>query len=75
VCLTQGRFLDGTAPADLPRPVEVVPTEGRALRTALGLPGPAVDTVDSADTVAAAPARPGSLPLVAVAPGRTETRS
>jgi hypothetical protein len=41
VCLTQGRFLDGTAPDDLPRPVEVVPTDGRALRAALGLPAPA----------------------------------
>ncbi|HET6775056.1 MAG TPA: DUF512 domain-containing protein [Acidimicrobiales bacterium] len=41
VCLTQGRFLDGTAPGDLPRPVEVVPTDGRALRAALGLPAPA----------------------------------
>jgi putative radical SAM enzyme (TIGR03279 family) len=37
VCLTQGRFLDGTGPEDLPRPVEIVPTDGRALRTALGL--------------------------------------
>lgn len=35
VCLTQGRFLDGSTPADLPRPVEVVPTDGRALRAAL----------------------------------------
>jgi putative radical SAM enzyme (TIGR03279 family) len=41
VCLTQGRFLDGTGPADLPRPVEVVPTDGRALRAALGLDAPA----------------------------------
>ncbi|HEX5946411.1 MAG TPA: DUF512 domain-containing protein, partial [Acidimicrobiales bacterium] len=40
VCLTQGRFLDGTAPADLPRPVEIVPTDGRALRAALGLDDP-----------------------------------
>jgi putative radical SAM enzyme (TIGR03279 family) len=38
VCLTQGRFLDGTGPGDLPRPVEVVPTDGRALRAALGVP-------------------------------------
>ena len=30
VCLSQGRFLDGTTPADLPRPVEVVPTDGVA---------------------------------------------
>ena len=36
VCLTRGVFLDGTAPADLPRPVEIVPTDGRALRAALG---------------------------------------
>jgi Protein of unknown function (DUF512) len=38
VCLTQGVFLDGTAPADLPRPVEVVPTDGAALRAALAVP-------------------------------------
>ncbi|MGV3760128.1 MAG: DUF512 domain-containing protein [Actinomycetota bacterium] len=37
VCLSNGRFLDGTTPADLPRPVEVVATDGRALRAALGL--------------------------------------
>ena len=36
VCLSQGRFLDGTTPADLPRPVEVVATDGLALRSALG---------------------------------------
>jgi putative radical SAM enzyme (TIGR03279 family) len=35
VCLSGGRFLDGTAPEDLPRPVEVVPTHGAALRRAL----------------------------------------
>jgi putative radical SAM enzyme (TIGR03279 family) len=38
VCLSQGRFLDGTSPADLPRPVEIVATDGLALRAALGLP-------------------------------------
>lgn len=38
VCLTHGRFLDGTSPDDLPRPVEVVPTDGIALRAALGAP-------------------------------------
>jgi hypothetical protein len=36
VCLSGGRFLDGTTPDDLPRPVEVVPTDGIALRRALG---------------------------------------
>jgi NifB/MoaA-like Fe-S oxidoreductase len=41
VCLTHGAFLDGSVPADLPRPVEIVPTDGHALRAALGLPDPA----------------------------------
>ncbi len=41
VCLSGGRFLDGTTPADLPRPVEVVATDGNALRRALGSPTPA----------------------------------
>jgi NifB/MoaA-like Fe-S oxidoreductase len=35
VCLTQGRFLDGLGPDDLPRAVEIVPTDGVALRAAL----------------------------------------
>jgi putative radical SAM enzyme (TIGR03279 family) len=35
VCLSQGRFLDGTSPGDLPRRVEIVPTDGIALRRAL----------------------------------------
>jgi NifB/MoaA-like Fe-S oxidoreductase len=38
VCLTQGRFLDGTVPADLPRPVQIVATDGRSLRRALDGP-------------------------------------
>jgi putative radical SAM enzyme (TIGR03279 family) len=36
VCLSDdGRFLDGVAIADLPRPVEIIPTDGIALRAAL----------------------------------------
>jgi putative radical SAM enzyme (TIGR03279 family) len=35
VCLSKGVFLDGTSPADLPRLVEIVPTNGIALREAL----------------------------------------
>ena len=35
VCLSEGVFLDGLTPADLPRPVEVVPTDGASLRRAL----------------------------------------
>jgi putative radical SAM enzyme (TIGR03279 family) len=45
VCLSEGRFLDGTTPADLPRPVEVVPTDGIALRAVLeGRPVPSRPT-------------------------------
>ena len=35
VCLSEGRFLDGTTVDDLPRPVEVVATDGISLRKAL----------------------------------------
>ncbi len=35
VCLSNGLFLDGTSPADLPRPVEIVRTDGVSLRRAL----------------------------------------
>ena len=35
VCLSGGRFLDGTTPDDLPHPVEVIATDGAALRRAL----------------------------------------
>jgi NifB/MoaA-like Fe-S oxidoreductase len=39
VCLSDdGRFLDGTTVDALPRPVEVVATDGRALRDAIGSP-------------------------------------
>ena len=35
VCLSGGRFLDGSWPEDLPHPVEVVAADGRSLRIAL----------------------------------------
>ena len=38
VCLTEGRFLDGLTPSDLPRPVEIIPASGAGLRKALGTP-------------------------------------
>jgi NifB/MoaA-like Fe-S oxidoreductase len=41
VCLSGGVFLDGTAPGDLPRPVEVIATDGVALRRALNAAVPA----------------------------------
>jgi putative radical SAM enzyme (TIGR03279 family) len=37
-CLSEGRFLDDLTLADLPRPVEVVPTDGLSLRRALDYP-------------------------------------
>ena len=40
-CLSEGRFLDGLTLDDLPRPVEVLATDGRALRAAIeGRPVP-----------------------------------
>ncbi len=35
VCLSGGRFLDGLTPADLPRAIEIISTDGVALRKAL----------------------------------------
>ena len=35
VCLSGGRFIDGSAPDDLPRPVEIIAADGHALRRAL----------------------------------------
>ena len=41
VCLSGGLFLDGTKPEDLPRRVEVIGTDGIALRRALSWSGAA----------------------------------
>ncbi len=38
VCLSEGRFLDGMTVADLPLPVEVIPSDGYSLRLALESP-------------------------------------
>ena len=35
VCLSKGRFIDGSSVEDLPVPVEVVPTDGASLRSLL----------------------------------------
>jgi len=52
VCLSGGRFLDGTTVDDLPLPVEIVATDGLSLRRALGLPTTEiVDTIESAVTL------------------------
>jgi putative radical SAM enzyme (TIGR03279 family) len=37
VCLSEGRFLDGMMPEELPREIEIIPTDGIALRQALGV--------------------------------------
>ncbi len=42
VCLSGGKFLDGLTPADLPRPVEIVATDGVSLRNALTIKTPAM---------------------------------
>jgi NifB/MoaA-like Fe-S oxidoreductase len=40
-CLSQGRFIDGSAPGELPRAVEIVASDGWSLRCALdGRPAP-----------------------------------
>jgi putative radical SAM enzyme (TIGR03279 family) len=39
-CLSEGRFLDDLSVTDLPRPVEIVPTDGLSLRRALDGTGP-----------------------------------
>ena len=59
VCLSGGQFLDGVAPADLPHPVEIVPTSGAALRQLLDtavVPEPGRAIADpAAPTAAGAP--------------------
>jgi len=60
VCLSEGRFLDGSTVADLPRPVEVVASDGYSLRLALRGGGPAPDV---------APPAPSRPTPVAVAMG------
>ena len=47
VCLSEGRFLDGTTVAELPRPVNVIPTDGIALRRALSAEYATFDVLES----------------------------
>jgi putative radical SAM enzyme (TIGR03279 family) len=51
VCLSQGRFLDGTEPSALPRPVEIVPADGAGLRSALGLDAESSESSESSSAV------------------------
>jgi putative radical SAM enzyme (TIGR03279 family) len=56
-CLSEGRFLDDLTIADLPRAVEVVPTDGLSLRRALEGPAPLLINGFEADTVRRVPER------------------
>ena len=60
-CLSEGRFLDDLTLADLPRPVEVVPTDGLSLRRAL-------DGTGAAATPSAPPAAPARVAVTLGAP-------
>ncbi len=56
VCLSEGRFLDDLTLEDLPRPVEVVATDGLSLRRALDRGGaPAGSAPDGAVASGGAP--------------------
>jgi hypothetical protein len=59
VCLSEGRFLDGVEVSDLPRPVEVLPSDGLSLRLALEVPRPL-----------SAPTRAGERQVPVALPGR-----
>jgi len=59
-CLSEGRFLDDLTLADLPRAVEVVPTDGLSLRRALESPGQASPNTLSASTPARVPVTLGA---------------
>jgi len=59
-CLSEGRFLDDLTLADLPRSVEVVPTDGQSLRRALEDPGPASSSSPSASNPARVPVTLGA---------------
>jgi putative radical SAM enzyme (TIGR03279 family) len=68
VCLSKGRFLDGVAVEDLPRPVEVVETDGAALRRVLEADSRASEEGDvrrasAHDDDGLSPARHGARPL------------
>ena len=59
-CLSEGRFLDDLTLADLPRSVEVVPTDGLSLRRALEGTTPKNPNTPSASTPARVPVTLGA---------------
>jgi putative radical SAM enzyme (TIGR03279 family) len=56
-CLSEGRFLDDLTLADLPRPVEVVATDGLSLRRALEGVAPSTPSTRGCGDTARSPAR------------------
>ena len=60
-CLSEGRFLDDLTLADLPRAVEVVPTDGLSLRRALEGPAGAAHNILSTSTPTRVPVTLGAL--------------
>ncbi len=50
-CLSEGRFLDDLTVGDLPRPVEVVASDGLSLRRALDAVAPPTSGCTAADTI------------------------
>ncbi len=65
-CLSEGRFLDDLTIADLPRPVEVVATDGLSLRRVLESTQP--DVTDNNDGRTVATTRPERVPVTLGAP-------
>ena len=57
VCLSEGRFLDGMTVPELPRPVEVIPSDGLSLHLALQGGGAVADVSSSI------PRRPAPVPV------------
>ncbi|MDA8379777.1 MAG: DUF512 domain-containing protein [Actinomycetota bacterium] len=68
VCLTNGRFLDGMRPEDLPRPVEVVAADGRSLRRAVAGDARVRVTIASAGARVGPTPAPGGSPVPECSP-------
>ena len=69
VCLSEGRFLDGTTVAELPLPVEVIPSDGYSLRLALESPAAPRHRPEVGRR------RSGSIAMSTPAPPRTPART
>jgi putative radical SAM enzyme (TIGR03279 family) len=75
-CLSEGRFLDGLTLADLPLPVEVVPSDGRSLRAVLdGQPLATGCGATTATTAAAGPPSPVPVPVRLSGPAGASERA